>query len=138
MAMDEELEGIEGVGTVRRIDATFGKLHMNIPELEGIGLVSAEGLPIHISIPMDWDAAGMGEDYVCAVVSGLVGIAETSGVRFQKKGFQRVTVKFADSYFAAVKVNENCYLFVIASDKVKLGMLHVSMEEAAKSLAPYV
>ncbi|MEO0181508.1 MAG: roadblock/LC7 domain-containing protein [candidate division WOR-3 bacterium] len=136
--MDEELEGIEGIGTVRRIDAVLTKLHLSVPELEGFGLVSAEGLPIHLSIPMEWESTGMGEDYVCAVVSGLVGIAETSGVRFQKKGFERVTVKFTDSYFAAVKVNDNCYLFVIASDKVKLGMLHVSMDEAAKSLAPYV
>jgi len=129
----EVTRATEGAGQL--MDDALTALHINVPEIRGMGLVSAEGLPIYVSMPQEWDSGGMDEDQACAMVSGLVGIAETSGARFRKKDFQKVTVKYADGYFTAMRVNDNCYMFALTGGEVKLGVLYMNMEEAARQLA---
>jgi predicted regulator of Ras-like GTPase activity (Roadblock/LC7/MglB family) len=125
-------------GMSSQIHAALSEMVNNVPEIEGMGLVSAEGLVIHVSIPPEWTDRGMDEDQISAMVSGLVGIAETSSIRFQKSNLNRVSVKFQEGHFTAIKVNEDCYLFTITNEHAKLGMLYLGMDKAAKSLASVV
>ncbi|MBW1785863.1 MAG: roadblock/LC7 domain-containing protein [Deltaproteobacteria bacterium] len=127
---------VEGMSA--QINVVLSEMTNNVPEIEGTGLVSAEGLVIQVTIPPEWTEKDMDEDQISAMVSGLVGIAETSSFRFQKAGFNRVSVRFQEGHFTAIKVTEDCYLFTITNEQVKLGMLYLAMEKAVKTLVPVV
>lgn len=121
-----------------QVSVILSGMRASVPEIEAMGLVSAEGLVIQVLVPPEWEDRGLDEDQVSAMVSGLVGIAETSSIRFQKKEFQRVTVKAEEGYLSASKVNEECYLFTVTNSKAKLGMVYLAMDEASRALAPVI
>ena len=56
-------------GMTSHINAALTELTSNVPEIQGLGLVSVEGLVIQVSIPSEWTDQGMDEDQISAMVS---------------------------------------------------------------------
>jgi len=106
------------------------ELQMSTPDVEGLAVVSVDGLTIASSLPQ-----GVEEDRVSAMSAAMLSLGERIAGELGRGALDEVYVKGAGGYVILTAVGEEAVLTVMARGGAKLGLIFLEMRRAAEELA---
>ncbi|MHA1835644.1 MAG: roadblock/LC7 domain-containing protein [Candidatus Odinarchaeia archaeon] len=108
-------------------------LELSIPQIQAAAIVSVEGLPIASALPSSVD-----ETMIAAMTAAMLSLGERAAAELNKGELEQVFIKGKDGYVIAMGAGENAVLTLSATKDVKLGLIFLEMERAAKKIAKLV
>ncbi|MHA1754473.1 MAG: roadblock/LC7 domain-containing protein [Candidatus Odinarchaeia archaeon] len=108
-------------------------LELSIPQIQAAAIVSVEGLPIASALP-----SGVDETMIAAMTAAMLSLGERAAAELNKGELEQVFIKGKDGYVIAMGAGENAVLTLSATKDVKLGLIFLEMERAAKKIAKLV
>ena len=115
--------------TMEQIRDILKKVEIDAPAVEGLALVSWEGLMISSALHSNVD-----ESLVAAMASTLQGLGEQAVVEFQRGKMEAVFVRGKEGYILIGGVGKTGVLMVLARPDAKLGVLIYALQKASKQL----
>ena len=112
-----------------QITQILRRVEMEASAVEGLALVSWEGLMISSALQTDID-----ETIVSAMASTLQGLGEQASKEFSSGDLETVFIRGADGYILIKGVGETGVLLLLARRDAKLGVLIYALEKATKEL----
>jgi len=100
-------------------------------EIEGLSIVSSEGLPIVSLLPQEID-----EIVISAITATLISVGEKANLQLNKGFLQRVILEGDNGYIIITSIDENTLLTAFTSKRVKLGLIFLALQEAVQKLKP--
>jgi predicted regulator of Ras-like GTPase activity (Roadblock/LC7/MglB family) len=97
--------------------------------LEGVCLVSADGLPISSVLK-----PGMEEDRIAAMSAAILSLGERVAEELAKGALEQITIKGHDGYVILTGVGNDAVMVVLADNNAKLGLLLVEIKKAQEKL----
>jgi len=100
-------------------------------EIEGLSIVSSEGLPVVSLLPQEID-----EIVISAITATLISVGEKANLQLNKGFLQRVILEGDNGYIVITSIDENTLLTAFTSKRVKLGLIFLALQEAIEKLKP--
>ncbi len=97
--------------------------------LEGVSLVSLDGLPIASVLK-----SGMEEDRIAAMSAAILSLGERVSEELAKGALEQITIKGTNGYVILTGVGENAVLVTLADNNVKLGLLLIEIKKTQDKL----
>jgi len=128
------MDPITGSGIKRERRKDFSGL-LNIPEIEAVAIVSAEGFPIASVLPQ-----GVDETKIAAMTVALLSLAEKSFIEMKKGEFDQLYVKRSDGYLLILQAGPNAVLIVSTTkmSDVRLELISLDCKQICKKIANLV
>lgn len=111
-------------------DETLNKLLKSIPEIKAAAIVSAEGLPIALTLPSEID-----EIEIAAMTATLFSLSERAIIEMQKGDFDQLYIRGSDSYILILQAGPNAILTVSADNDVRLGLILLDCRRVCEKIA---
>ena len=108
-----------------RLDA----LQRLTPELEGVALISVEGLMIAACLP-----ESLSDDLMAAMAAAMLALGERIANDLERGTLEQVCIQGGDGCVLLMAVNEDAVLASLLSDEAKLGLVLLDMRRAAADL----
>jgi predicted regulator of Ras-like GTPase activity (Roadblock/LC7/MglB family) len=118
-------------GNMDRYSQILQELIKNIG-LEGVCLVSADGLPISSVLK-----PGMEEDRIAAMSAAILSLGERVAEELAKGALEQITIKGHDGYIILTGVGTDAVMVALADNNVKLGLLLVEIKKAQEKLREF-
>ncbi len=115
------------------LDSILRDLEAAVPQIQAAAIVSVEGLPIASILPANVD-----ETMIAAMTAAMLSLGERAAAELNKGELEQVYVKGKDGYIIVMGAGANAVLTLSASKDVKLGLIFLEMERAAKRIAKLV
>lgn len=115
------------------LEAILKKLLSDNPNITIATISSVEGLPILSLIPR-----GSNETMISAMVAALLSISEKAVMEMQIGEFTQLYIKGFDGYVLVFEAGPTAVLAVSTTSKVKLGLIFLECERAAKEIADII
>jgi len=115
------------------LDSVLRDLEAAVPQIQAAAIVSVEGLPIASILPAKVD-----ETMIAAMTAAMLSLGERAAAELDKGELEQVYVKGRDGYIIVMGAGANAVLTLSATKDVKLGLIFLEMERAAKKIAKLV
>ncbi len=115
------------------LDIVLRDLEAAVPQIQAAAIVSVEGLPIASILPSNVD-----ETMIAAMTAAMLSLGERAAAELDKGELEQVYVKGKDGYIIVMGAGANAVLTLSATKDVKLGLIFLEMERAAKKIAKLV
>lgn len=115
------------------INKILKELIMMVPEIEGVALVTEEGLPIAAVLP-----EGADETKIAAMTAAILSLGEQASRELGKGELEQIYVKGRNGYIITMDAGPNAVLAVITSSDAKLGLVLFHMGKVAKRIAEMI
>ncbi|WEU39899.1 MAG: roadblock/LC7 domain-containing protein [Candidatus Odinarchaeum yellowstonii] len=115
------------------LDSVLRDLEAAVPQIQAAAIVSVEGLPIASILPANVD-----ETMIAAMTAAMLSLGERAAAELNKGELEQVYVKGKDGYIIVMGAGANAVLTLSATKDVKLGLIFLEMERAAKKIAKLV
>ena len=119
------------VGKLQQIESLLDECKTRISEIEGLLLVSREGLPIAASLGKS-DTTD--EDRLAAMTAASLNLAERVVVELNKGVLKEMIVKGDNGLVIIIQVGEEAVLTGTAMSDAKLGLILLDMKRTAKKI----
>ncbi|MFX0037041.1 MAG: roadblock/LC7 domain-containing protein [Candidatus Hermodarchaeota archaeon] len=93
--------------TIENLNYFLKRLLKSIPEMKGVTIVSAEGLPIASALPH-----GVVETLIAAMNAALLSLAKSSVKEMKKGDFEQLFIKGSNGYIWLLQIHPNIILTV--------------------------
>jgi uncharacterized protein len=103
----------------------------DIPDIQGVTLVSPDGLAIASALPERVD-----EERVAAMTAAMLSIGERIGRELARGQVERVIVVGEKGYSVLVNCSDDAVLLILANANVKQGLLFLEIKRAVAELTP--
>ncbi len=113
----------------KKIDEILHNLVVTNSSIEGVALVTSDGLMISSHLPGNMD-----EDRISAVSAALLSLSERVVEEVEKGTPEQVTIKGSEGYIVLTSAGEEAVLTVTTSNNAKLGLLYLDIKKAANEL----
>ncbi len=113
----------------KKINEILHNLVVTNSSIEGVALVTSDGLMISSHLPGNMD-----EDRISAVSAALLSLSERVVEEVEKGVPEQVTIKGSEGYIVLTSAGEEAVLTVTASNSAKLGLLYLDIKKAATEL----
>ncbi len=114
---------------IDQINNILRRVEIDAPSVQGLALVSWEGLMISSVLQSDID-----ETIVSAMASTLQGLGEQASMEFSSGSLETVFVRGESGYILIKGIGDTGVLLMLARGDAKLGVLIYSLEKASKEL----
>lgn len=104
-------------------DKFLKKLLSSIPGINGVAIVTTEGLPIISVLPRDID-----EIRIAAMTAVLLSLAEIASTEMEKGVFEQLYIKGKEGYLIILQVGPNVILILSTTINVKLGLVFLEIK----------
>jgi predicted regulator of Ras-like GTPase activity (Roadblock/LC7/MglB family) len=115
----------------QQLVARLRALQADLPEIEGVAILSPDGLAIAAVL-----APSIDEDRVAAMSAAMVSLGERIARELGRGTMEQVYVKGVDGYALLTAAGEQAVLTVMASGNVRLGMLLLELRKVVADLEP--
>ncbi len=113
----------------RMINEALGSLMSSNSSIEGVALVTSDGLMISSKLP-----EGMDEDRISAMSAALLSLSERAVEELNKGIPEQVTIKGDKGYIILTSAGNESVLAVTTTPDAKLGLVYMDIKKAAKQL----
>jgi len=100
-------------------------------EIEGIAIVSIEGLPIASYLP-----SGIDEVVISAITATMLSVGEKANLQLNKGFLRRVILEGDNGYIIVTSIDENTLLTVFTSKRMKIGLIFLAIQKAIEKIKP--
>jgi len=100
-------------------------------EIEGIAIVSIEGLPITSYLP-----SGIDEVVISAITATMLSVGEKANLQLNKGFLRRVILEGDNGYIIVTSIDENTLLTVFTSKRMKIGLIFLAIQKAIEKIKP--
>ncbi|MDW8095630.1 MAG: roadblock/LC7 domain-containing protein [Aquificaceae bacterium] len=97
--------------------------------LDGVSLLSADGLPITSVLK-----PGMEEDRIAAMGAALLSLGERVAEELNIGNLEQITMKGKDGNVVLTSIRQDIAMIALAGDNVKLGLLLMEIKKAQDKL----
>lgn len=115
------------------LDSILRDLEVAVPQVQAAAIVSVEGLPIASALP-----SGVDETMIAAMTAAMLSLGERAAAELSKGELEQIYVKGKEGYIIVMGAGQNAVLTLSATVDVKLGLIFLEMERAAKKIAALV
>jgi predicted regulator of Ras-like GTPase activity (Roadblock/LC7/MglB family) len=115
-----------------QIESLLNDCKNRISDIQGLLLVSREGLPIAASLSTSEDTD---EDRLSAMTAAALNLAERVVVELDKGNLKEMTVKGDAGLVIIIQVGEQAVLTGTTLSEARLGLILLEMKRTAKSIA---
>ncbi len=119
--------------TSQRLQTTLRSFQSNTPEVEGVAVVSTDGLLMAGLLPADIE-----EDRIGAMCAALIALGERSAEELERGEVLQVLVKGANGYIVLMNIGNDAVLITITSEKAKLGLLFLELKRTVQDLQKFL
>ncbi len=113
----------------KMINESLQGLMASNSSIEGVALVTADGLMISSKLP-----EGMDEDRISAMSAALLSLSERAVEELEKGVPEQVTIKGDKGYIILTSAGEEAVLTVTTTPDAKLGLVYMDIKKTAKEL----
>ena len=104
-------------------------LMQSSPEIEGVAVVSADGLPIASALP-----SSIEEDRVSAMSAAMLSLGERIAKELKRGDLDQLFIKGKDGYVFLTALGENAVLTIMARREAKLGLIFLEIQRSIDEL----
>lgn len=115
---------------LNEIERILLELQARIPDLEGLAVVSREGLPIASMLFTTAD-----EDRICAMTAASLSLSDRIVFELERGMMDQVIITGSDGLVIIRDAGEHAVLVGIAKVNAKLGLILLDIKRAAKKLS---
>jgi predicted regulator of Ras-like GTPase activity (Roadblock/LC7/MglB family) len=116
-----------------QIEALLRDVEQRIPDLEGLSVVTKDGLPIASALNTRVD-----EDRISAMTAAMLSLAERVVVELERGKMDEMIIKGTEGLIIIRDAGEYAVLAGIARSDAKLGLVLLDMRRCAQSLAEMI
>ncbi|UCG90803.1 MAG: roadblock/LC7 domain-containing protein [Candidatus Heimdallarchaeota archaeon] len=118
------------MGRLQEIERILHELQSRIPDLEGVAVVSREGLSIASALFTTVD-----EDRIGAMTAASLSLSDRIVLELERGIMDQVIITGTDGLVIIREAGEHAVLVGIAKTNAKLGLVLLDIKRAAKKLA---
>ena len=118
------------VSRLREIERILLELQSRVPELEGLTVVSREGLPIASMLFTTAD-----EDRICAMTAANLSLSDRMVQELERGKMDQLIITGTDGLIIIRDAGEHAVLVGIAKTNAKLGLVLLEIKRAAQKLS---
>ncbi len=104
-------------------------LQSGTPDIEASAVVSADGLIMASSLPVDVD-----EDRISAMSAAMLSLGDRIAEELKRGSLQRVYIEGSDGIIVLMAIGDDAVLTVMARQKAKLGLIFLDMRRTAEEI----
>jgi predicted regulator of Ras-like GTPase activity (Roadblock/LC7/MglB family) len=101
----------------------------NTPEVQGIVLVSPDGLPLASALP-----TGMDQERTSAMSAAILSLGERIGYELNRGTVERICIEGEKGYCVLVSCGVDAVLLVLASKSAKQGILFLEVKRVVSQV----
>jgi len=113
----------------QQLESRLHQLRSSSPEIQGVAIVSADGLSIASVLSPDVE-----EDRVAAMSAAMVSLGERISAELGRGNLEQVYIKGEIGYALLTAVGPDAVLTVIAKGEARLGLLLLELRKSVKDL----
>ncbi len=113
-----------------QIKAILTDLNVDSVDIEASALISTDGLIISSAL-----SPGMDEERISTMVGAMLSLGEQTTAELSCGNLEQVMISGAQGYVLIVHAGNDAVLCAIASKAIKLGLLFIDANRAAKAAA---
>jgi uncharacterized protein len=115
--------------SISNIDGILQNFVSGTADVQGVALVSPDGLPLASTLP-----GGMDEERTSAMCAAMLSIGERIGKELARGSVEKIMVEGSDGYGILMGCGEEAVLLVLASKSAKQGLLMLEIKRAANEI----
>ena len=128
--LDDDAEIMDRLQQIERI---LREVQGRIPDLEGLAVVTRDGLPIASALYTNTD-----EDRISAMTAASLSLSERVVMELERGIMEQVIISGSNGLVILRDAGEHAVLVGIARANAKLGLVLLDMKRAAKKLAEMI
>ncbi|MHA2327874.1 MAG: roadblock/LC7 domain-containing protein [Candidatus Hodarchaeales archaeon] len=128
--LDDDAEIMDRLQQIERI---LREVQGRIPDLEGLAVVTRDGLPIASALYTNTD-----EDRISAMTAASLSLSERVVMELERGIMEQVIITGSNGLVIIRDAGEHAVLVGIAREDAKLGLVLLDMKRAAKKLAEMI
>jgi len=111
------------------LDERLHALRSSSSDLEGVAIISIEGLAIATSLP-----SNAHEERISAMSAVMLSMGERIVDELQRGNLDQIYIKGDDGFVVLMSIGKDAVLTALAREKAQLGLLLLDMKNAMKDL----
>lgn len=115
------------------IEKILLEVQRRIPDIEGVAIVTRDGLPIASLLHSDNN-----EDQISAMTAASLSLSERVVIELKRGIMEQVIISGSDGLIAIQNAGEYAVLVAIVDIKAKLGLVLLDMKRAAEKLSELI
>ncbi|MCS6959858.1 MAG: roadblock/LC7 domain-containing protein [Pseudanabaenaceae cyanobacterium SKYGB_i_bin29] len=118
---------------LNKIENTLARFCSNTSNVQGVALVSLDGLTIAAHLPR-----GMDDERVSAMSAAMLSLSERIGRELQRGKVERILVEGENGFGILTSCTQESVLLVLTDQQARLGLINLELRAIVPELQKYI